>query len=219
MKLYIHLAACSLSPHILCRELGLPVDVIAVDRKTHRTPAGDDYLQINALGYVPALQLDDGFVITEGPAIVQYLADQKPEAGLAPRPGTRERTQLQTWLNFITSEIHKPLAMLMSPDFAPTREALTTKVTQRLDWLVGKLTGPYLMGEHFTVADPYLFVCLNWTQLTPVDLTKWPALIDFQRRIAARPAVQAALETETLRHAPNSVFFLPEATLRARQKA
>jgi glutathione S-transferase len=220
MKLYMHAAACSLSPHIICRELGLPVDLVAVDRKTHRTPTGADYLQLNGLGYVPALELDDGFVITEGPAIVQYLADQKPDAGLAPRAGTRERTQLQTWLNFITSEIHKPLAQLMSPDYEAARPALVATITKRLDWLAGKLTGPFLMGDQFTVADPYLFVCLNWTQLGPVDLTKWPALIEFQRRIAARPAVQAALDAETLRHTHGGVFFLPEVMLRARsQKA
>jgi glutathione S-transferase len=222
MKLYMHAAACSLSPHIVCRELGLPIELVAVDRKNHRTPTGDDYLQLNGLGYVPALQLDDGSVITEGPAIVQHLADQRPDAGLAPRAGTRERTQLQTWLNFITSEIHKPLAMLMSPDFEPARAPLITRIAKRFDWLSSQLTahgGPYLMGERFTVADPYLFVCLNWTQLTPLELAKWPTLIAFQRQLAARPAVQAALAAEALAHAPDSVFFLPEAMLRARQKA
>jgi glutathione S-transferase len=217
MKLYMHAGACSLSPHIVCRELGLPVEIIAVDRKTHRTPTGDDYLQINPLGYVPALQLDDARVITEGPAIVQYLADLAPDAGLAPRPGTPERTRLQTWLNFITSELHKPLAMLMSPDYAPVRATLAAKVGKRLDWLVGELgTGPFLLGASFTGADAYLFVCLNWTAIAHVDLARWPALLDFQRRVAARPAVQAALAAEHLRAVPNSVFFAPEAMLRAR---
>jgi glutathione S-transferase len=223
MKLFMHAAACSLSPHIVCRELGLPIQLVAVDTKTHRTAAGDDYLQINGLGYVPALQLDDASVITEGPAIVQYLADLAPDAGLAPRPGTRERLQLQSWLNFLTSELHKPLAMLMHPDFAAARAPLVAKVGKRLDWLTAQLAahaGPFIMGSQFTVADPYLFVVLNWTPLAHVELARWPALLDFQRRIAARPAVQAALEAEQLRNVPGTVFFAPEALLRARsQKA
>ena len=219
MKLYMHSGACSLAPHIVCLELGLPVELVAVDRKNHRTPSGDDYLKINAMGYVPALQLDDATVITEGPAITQYLADQRPDAGLVPRAGTRERTQLHTWLNFITSELHKPIAMLMAPEFQPARDALVAKVGKRLDWVVAQLAahgGPYLMGEQFTVADPYLFTVLNWTAIAHIELARWPSLIAFQQRMAARPAVQAALAAETLRNAPGTVFFAPEAMLKAR---
>ena len=213
MKLYMHAGACSLSPHIVCHELGLPVELVWVDRKTHQTNTGDDYYQINGNGYVPALQLDDGTVLIEGPAIVQYLADLRPDAGLAPRPGTLERTRLHSWLNFITSELHKPLAMLMDPAMQPARAAIAEKVGKRLDWLVSQLTGPYLMGERFTVADPYLFVCLNWSPWNKLDLDRWPTLIGFMRRIADRPAVAAALAAEGLaRPDPAGVFFAPART-------
>jgi glutathione S-transferase len=127
---------------------------------------------------------------------VQYLADLKPEAGLVPAAGTRERVQLQTWLNFISTELHKPLAMRFYPEFAAASEALKALVAKRLNWLSTQLTGPYLMGERFSVADAYLFVCLNWTQFQKFDLSPWPALTDLMRRVAARPAVQAALASE-----------------------
>jgi glutathione S-transferase len=210
MKLYMHAGACSLSPHIVCHELGVPVELVRVDRKTHRTPAGDDYFQINGNGYVPALQLDDGTVLIEGPAIVQYLADLRPDAGLAPRAGTLDRTRLQTWLNFITSELHKPLAMLMDPAIQPARTPIAARVGKRLDWVVSQLTGPYLMGDRFTVADPYLFVCLNWSPWNKLELERWPVLIAFMHRVAARPAVAAALAAEGLvRSAPGGAFFGP----------
>jgi glutathione S-transferase len=217
MKLYMHAAACSLSPHIVCHELGLPIELVWVDRKTHQTAAGDDYYQINGNGYVPALQLDDGTVLIEGPAIVQYLADLRPDAGLAPRPGTLERTRLHSWLNFITSELHKPMAMLMDPAIQPARAPIADKVGKRLDWLVAQLTGPYLMGERFTVADPYLFVCLNWSQWNKLELDRWPTLVGFMRRIAARPAVAAALAAEGLaRPDPAGVLFAPAPSKAAR---
>ena len=198
MKLYMHTAACSLSPHIVCRELGLAIELIAVDRTTHLTSDGRDYLGINGAGYVPLLELDDGTRVTEGPAIVQYLADLKPAAGLAPPAGTLERVRLQSWLSFITSELHKPMAMQMYPEYAASRDALRAHATKRFDWLSTQLTGPYLMGERYSVADAYLFVCLNWTQFQKFDLSPWPKLTDLMRRVAARPAVQQALAAEGL---------------------
>jgi glutathione S-transferase len=196
MKLYMHTAACSLSPHIVCRELGLDVELVAVDRATHRTADGGDYLAVNGNGYVPLLELADGTRLMEGPAIVQYLADLKPEAGLVPPAGTLERVRLQSWLNFISTELHKPLAMQFH--FAASREQLAALVTKRFNWLSEQLSGPYLMGDRFTVADAYLFVCLNWTQFLKFDLSPWPKLTDLMRRVAARPAVQQALAAEGL---------------------
>ena len=198
MKLYMHTAACSLSPHIVCRELGLPVELVPVERGTHLLPDGSDFAAVNGNGYVPILELADGTRLMEGPAIVQYLADLHPEAGLAPKAGTLERTRLQTWLNFITSELHKPMAMHFNPTLTAAREGLRAIVEKRLDWLAGELTGPYLMGERFTVADAYLFVVLNWSQFQNLDLGRWPNLMAFMRRVGARPGVQAALRAEGL---------------------
>jgi glutathione S-transferase len=198
MKLYLHPAACSLSPHIVCRELGFPIELIEVDRKTHRTSDGVDFLGINGNGYVPVLELDDGQHVIEGPAIVQYLADRRPEAGLAPPPGSMARVRLQTWLNFITSELHKPMAMLMNADYAAARDALTKHVNKRLDWTTQQFAGRFLMGDSFTVADAYLFVVSNWSPWTKIDLNRWPMLKDFVRTVAARPAVQEALAAEAL---------------------
>ena len=195
-KLYMHTAACSLSPHIVCRELGFEVELVPVDRASHRTPDGRDYLALNGNGYVPLLELADGTRLMEGPAIVQYLADLKPEAGLVPPAGTLERVRLQSWLNFISTELHKPLAMQFH--FAASREQLAQLASKRLTWLAGELNGPYLMGARFSVADAYLFVCLNWTQFLNFDLSPWPKLTDLMRRVAARPAVQQALAAEGL---------------------
>jgi glutathione S-transferase len=211
MKLYMHTAACSLSPHIVCRELGLDVELIAVDRATHRTADGGNYFALNGNGYVPLLELEDGTRLMEGPAIVQYLADLKPEAGLVPPAGTLERVRLQSWLNFISTELHKPLAMQFH--FTASREQLAALVTRRLTWLSTELTGPYLMGDHFSVADAYLFVCLNWTQFLKFDLSPWPVLTDLMRRVAARPAVQQALAAEGLipRDKNGAYYTLPQA--------
>lgn len=198
MKLYFHPAACSLSPHIVCRELDLPVELVDVDRATHRTPAGADYLAINGNGYVPALELADGTVITEGPAIVQHLADLVPGTPLLPPQGTIARTQIQSLLNYVTSELHKPMAMLFRPDYAPVHEALRTHVHKRLDWVGSRFAGPYLTGDAFTVADAYLFVCVNWSPWIGIDLDARPVLQNFMRRAAARPAVRAAIEAEEL---------------------
>ena len=198
MKLYMHTAACSLSPHIICRELGLDVELIMVDRESHRTSDGRDYRTINGNGYIPILELADGTRLMEGPAIVQYLADLKPEAGLVPPPGSVGRAQLQSWLNFISTELHKPLAMQYYPEYAASRDALRAHVEKRVAWLSEQLAGPYLLGERFSVADAYLFVCLNWTQFLKIDLSPWPNLTDLMRRVAARPAARAAITAEGL---------------------
>lgn len=200
MKLYYATAACSLSPHIVAQELGLKLDLARVDTKTHKTAAGEDFYAINPKGYVPALVLDDGTLLTEGPAIVQYLADQKPEAKLAPANGTLQRYQLQEWLNYITSEIHKSLGSLFRPGVTPEQRAATVEALgPRYDFLSKSLGGKsWLMGETFTVADAYLFTVLNWNGFLKVDLANWPVLQQYQARVAARPAVQAALRAEGL---------------------
>lgn len=163
MKLYMHAAACSLSPHIICRELGLDIELVQVDRQTHRTSTGEDYLAINGNGYVPALMLDDGKVLTEGPAIVQFLADSVPEgAALLPEVGNIRRNEVQSYLNFITAELHKPMVLLFNPIYSSVHGEVRALISKRLTWLNGRLAGPYLTGETFTVADAYLFVCLNW---------------------------------------------------------
>jgi glutathione S-transferase len=198
MKLYMHPAACSLSPHIVCRELGIPVELVPVERGTHLLPDGSDFGAVNGNGYVPILELDDGTRLMEGPAIVQYLADLHPSSRLAPQAGTLERVRLQSWLNFITSELHKPMAMHFNPSLASARDGLRAIVEKRLGWLATKLTGPFLLGEHFSVADAYLFVVLNWSQFQKLDLGRWPALTAFMQRVASRPGVQAALQAEGL---------------------
>ena len=199
MKLYMHAAACSLSPHIICRELDIDIELITVDRKTHRTSEGDDYFSINGNGYVPALVLDDGKVLTEGPAIAQFLADNSPDGRrMLPEFGNFARNQVQSLLNFITSELHKPMAMLFNADYATAHEAMREVVHKRLDWINGKLADPYLTGEDFTVADAYLFVCLNWSPWIKIDLDRFPALPAFMKRVGSRPAVQTALSEEGL---------------------
>jgi glutathione S-transferase len=220
MKLYMHPGACSLSPHIVLRELGLPIDLIHVDRTTHRTDGGTDFHQINGNGYVPALELEDGTVLTEGPAIVQYLAGLRPDAALLPKPGTIARTRVQSCLNFITSELHKPMVFLLSPRYAAAREPVFELVEKRLGWLAAQLRGPYLMGETFTVADAYLFVMLNWSPWMGIDLGKWPTLLAYFERIGARPRVQDALAVEGLSPFEEEyTFYAPPAMVQARRAA
>ena len=200
MKLYFSPGACSLSPRIALTEAGLPFDTQRVDTKTKEMVGGGDFFSINSKGYVPALQLDNGEVLTEGPAIVQYIADQKPASGLAPAAGTLARYRLQELLNFITSEIHKGFSPLFDPTLsAEVKEAFKAKLGKRFDWLSTQLTGKqYLMGDQFTVADGYLFTTLNWGQWVGIDLAKWPVLAAYHARVAARPAVQTALKAEGL---------------------
>jgi glutathione S-transferase len=200
MKLYYFGGACSLSPHIVALEAGVPVTMVKIDSKTKKTETGADYLAVNSKGAVPALQFDDGRVLTEGPAIVQYLADQKPESGLAPRAGTFERYQLMEILNYLTSEVHKTFTPLFHPESsAEMKAAAVTNLSKKFDWLSGSLAKkPYLMGNTFTVADAYLFTLLNWTGYVKIDLGKWPVLAEFKSRIAHRPKVQEAMKAEGL---------------------
>ncbi|HZO01096.1 MAG TPA: glutathione transferase GstA [Burkholderiales bacterium] len=200
MKLYYAPGACSLSPHIVSRELGIPLELKKVNTKDKTIEGGGDYWKVNARGYVPALVLDNGETLTEGPAIVQYLADQKPEAGLAPKAGSFERYRLQEWLNFLTSEIHKQFSPLFKPNTPEDYKPIAKQnLASRFDWIDQKLAGrDYLMGKQFTVADAYLFVLLNWTKFQGIDLAKWPNLAAFQQRVGARPKVQEALQAEGL---------------------
>jgi glutathione S-transferase len=200
MKLYYFPGACSLSPHIVLREAGLPFTLVKIDSKTKKTESGADYLAVNSKGAVPALQFDDGRVLTEGPAIVQYLADQKPESGLAPRAGTFERYQLMEILNYITSEVHKSFPPLFNPaSSAEMKEAATSALAKKFDWLAGFLgKKSFLLGNTFTVADAYLFTVLNWTGYVKIDLSKWPVLVEYQSRIAQRPKVHEAMKAEGL---------------------
>ena len=200
MKLYYASGACSLSPHIALLEADIPATYVKVDTKTHKVEDGRDFYSVNPKGYVPVLELDDGQRLTEGPAIVQYIADQKPASGLAPAAGSMERYRLQEWLNFVTTELHKqisPLFQATTP--AEFKEALKEKIGKRFDWLAGELKGrDYLLGSQFTVADGYLFVILNWTDRVGIDLQRWPVLAAYRARIAARPKVREAMLAEGL---------------------
>ncbi|HTC38493.1 MAG TPA: glutathione transferase GstA [Steroidobacteraceae bacterium] len=200
MNLYYFSGACSLSPHIVALEAGVPVTLVKINSKTKKTESGADYLAVNSKGAVPALQLDDGRVLTEGPAIVQYLADLKPESGLAPRAGSFERYQLMEILNFITSEVHKSFSPLFNPaSSAEMKETFVAILAKKFDWLSGFLgTKPFLLGNTFTVADAYLFTVLNWTVHVKIDLGKWPVLADYKARIAKRPKVIEAMKAEGL---------------------
>ena len=200
MKLYYSPGACSLSPHIALQEAGLAADLVKVDLKTHTMDGGDDYYGVHVKGYVPLLELDDGTRLSEGPAIVQYLADRSPGSGLAPPAGTMERYRLQEWLNFITSELHKAFSPLFDPA-APEawKEIIRSRLARRFDWLEGELAGrDYLMGGQFTVADGYLFTVLNWTKWVGIDLGRWPVLAAYVARVLERPKVRAAMQAEGL---------------------
>ncbi len=200
MKLFYSPGACSLSPHIVLRELGLPYKLERVDLKAHTTAGGADFYGINAKGSVPVLQLDDGRILTEGPAIVQYLADRKPDAKIAPPAGTFERSELQEWLNYISTEIHKLLGLLFNPKLpAEFKVVVLENASKRFDFLAKHLAGrKFLLGEAFSVADAYLYTMLRWTHLFKIDLGKWPVLQDYMARVAARPAVKEALNEEGL---------------------
>ncbi|SFP66624.1 glutathione S-transferase [Ectopseudomonas composti] len=200
MKLYYKAGACSLSPHIALREAGIAFEMEAVDLQSKRTESGADFTEINAKGYVPALVLDNGKVLTEGAAIVQYIADLRPESGLAPANGSEARYQLQSWLSFISTELHKPMGSLFNPaqseDWKAAAKALLSK---RLNWLVTEMGArEYLLGEHFTVADGYLFTVLGWAGMVGFPLEPWPSVQAYRARIAARPKVIEALKAEGL---------------------
>jgi glutathione S-transferase len=200
MELYFSPGACSLASHITAREAGIPVELKRADTKTKKLVDGSDYLAVNSKGAVPALRLDNGQVLTEGVAIMQYLADQKPGSKLAPAAGTLERYRLQEWLNYITSEVHKSYSPLWNPNADPkVKEYTQANLEKKLDWINGQLAGKkYLTGDTFTIADAYLYTVINWSFFLGQNLDRWPALKEFHGRVAARPAVQAALEAEGL---------------------
>ncbi len=200
MKLYYSPGACSLSPHIVANEAGIPLEFVKVDTKTKSIKADGDYWAINPKGYVPALELDNGEVLTEGPAIVQYLADRKPAARLAPENGSFARTRLQEALNYISSEIHKTYSPLFKPDVLPdVREERIAYLKRRYALIEKQLEGGnYLFGDEFTVADAYLFVVTNWARGVQLDLSEFPNLLAFQKRVAERPAVRQAMVREGL---------------------
>lgn len=198
MKLYFSPNACSLAPHIVLRELELPFELIRVDNRNKTTADGADFLQINPKGYIPALQVEDGQVLTEGAAILQYLADQVPLGRLAPVNGSWQRVRLQEWLNFIASEIHGSLGLLFNASLPePVKEQFKERLFKRFAFLAQTLEQQdYLLDSGFSVADIYLFVVLRWTSFFAIDLQPWPALAAFQQRINQRPAVIAALAAE-----------------------
>jgi glutathione S-transferase len=200
MKLYYAPGACSLSPHIVARELGIPIELKKVNTKDKTIEGGGDYSKINPRGYVPALELDNGQILTEGPAIVQYLADQKPDAGLAPKWGSFERYRLLEWLNFLTSEVHKSFSPLFKPNTPEEyKKIVKENLASRFDWLDKQLAGKdYLLGKSLSVADAYLFVLLGWTKPTQIDLSRWTNLAAFHARVGARPKVKEALRAEGL---------------------
>ena len=200
MKLYYSPGACSQSPHIVARELGIPFELKKVNNQDKTVEGGGDYRKVNARGCVPALELDNGEILTEGPAIVQYLADQNPEAGLAPKCGTFERYRLQEWLNFLTSEVHKQFSPLFKPNTPEEYKKIAKEnIAIRFDWLDKQLAGrEYLMGSEFTVADAYAFVLIGWSKFQGIDLARWPSIAAYHKRVAARPKVQEALQAEGL---------------------
>ncbi len=200
MKLYYAPGACSLSPHIALCEAGIPVQLVKVDLRGRKTESGDDYGALNAKGYVPMLEFDDGRRLTEGPAIVQWIADQKPASGLAPAAGSFERYRVQEWLNFISTELHKQFSPLFNPTApAEWKEQVTQRLHGRFAWLDKELAGKqYLMGNGFTVADGYLFVVMSWAGRMKIDLSAYPNLTAYIARVAARPAVVQAMKEEGL---------------------
>ena len=201
MKLYYVPAACSLSVQIALHEAGVPHEIEKVDGKKKKTADGGDYLAINPRGQVPALVLDDGSLLTEGPAIVQYIADMKPEKNLSPPAGTMAHYRFLEWLNYLTSELHQRFyPLFVFPQFPEeVVETLKQDLAKRFAFISAKLGDKaYLLGDQFTVADGYLFTMLRWPDFVKADLSTWPNLIAFRERIAARPAVQAAMRAAGL---------------------
>jgi glutathione S-transferase len=200
MKLYYMPGACSLSPHIILNEAGLSFEKIKVDGKTKAMDGGGDYRSVNPLGYVPLLELDDGTRIGEGPAIVQWIADKVPDKKLAPASGTMERTKLQSWLNFVTSELHKGFSPLFNPSMPEeAKKIFRERLGARFAYLDKHLaSNDYLMGKSFSVADAYLFVVSSWASRVDVDLSPHANVLAYRKRVGARPAVQAAMKAEGL---------------------
>jgi glutathione S-transferase len=201
MKLYYAPGICSLAPHIVLREAGYEFELEKVNLKTKRTEFGEDFSALNDKSSVPFLVLDSGETLTEGVAILQYLADQKPEANLAPMNGTMERVHLQEWLSYISTEVHKTHWPLFYTDQVGEQasQVYLQKLKKAYDYVSNALQGKqYLMGDRFTVADAYMYTILNWHKFIKVDLSPWPVLMEYQKRVAARPKVQEALRAEGL---------------------
>ncbi|MGA2708607.1 MAG: glutathione transferase GstA [Steroidobacteraceae bacterium] len=200
MKLFYAPGACSLSPHIVLLEAGVPFTKERVDLKSKKTEHGSDYLAINSKGAVPALQLDNGAVLTEGAVITQYIADQKPDSTLAPRAGTLERYRLMELLNYIATEVHKGFGPLFNPNASSEwKEAAVAALSTKFDWLSSFLgSKTYLLGDAFTLPDAYLFTVLNWTPRVGIDLKKWPILSAYHARVGQRPKVLEAMKAEGL---------------------
>ncbi|MFN3438127.1 MAG: glutathione transferase GstA [Acidovorax sp.] len=200
MKLYFSPAACSLSPHILLRECGFSFDLEKVDTARHQTADGQDFYAINPKGQVPVLELDDGSRLTEGPVIAQYIADQAQATQLMPVAGTLARYRVMEWQNYVSTELHKSFTPLFHTDLdTNAKAALAALLRKKMDWLDAQLQhGPYLTGEHFTAADAYLFVVLGWAKFVKLDISDLAHLQAFMRRVAFRPAVQAAMRAEGL---------------------
>ena len=198
MKLYYSVGACSLSPHIVLREIGGKFDLESVDLGSKKTKSGKDFTKINPKGYVPTLELDNGEVLTEGAMIVQYLSDKADGSDLLPKHGTMERYRAMEMLNFIAAEVHKGMGALFDKNMAPeVRKAAVERISKRIDYLDTLLSKrKYLLGDKFSAADAYAFTCLNWGQWVGVDLSKWKHISDYMDRVKARPAVQAAIQAE-----------------------
>lgn len=201
IKLYFAPGTCALNPHIVIAELGLQAEFVKTDIRTKKLADGSDFRAINPLGYVPVLQVASGLVLTEGPAITQYLADLKPESGLAPANGTDERYALQQWLNFISTEVHKGFSPLFNPALADDAKAVAREIlAARLTFLEERLAGKdFLLFDRFTIADSYLFTVLRWTAFTGIDITQWPNLDRYVAQLRARPSVIAAMAEEGIR--------------------
>jgi len=200
MKLYYSPGACSLSPHIVLRESGLAFDLVRTSTKTHKMEDGTDFYSINPKGAVPVLEIANGERLTEGPVIVQYIADQVPQKQLVPPAGTMARYRVQEWLNYITSELHKPFGVLFVPATPPdAKEMFKGWIAHRLKWVDSQLAGKqFLTGDTFTVADAYLYTVVNWTKHVGISTDELPNLLAFMARVGARPAVGEALKAEGL---------------------
>src|SRR6266852_3281742 len=200
MKLYYSPGACSLAPHIAAKEEGLALELERVDLSTHRTEHGQDYRRLNPKGYVPALELDDGTLLTENVAILPFIADLRPEAGLAPAPQTMARTRLVELLAFLATELHKSFGPLFHRSSDSLKAEARDTIEKWLAYVGDQFAGrDFLMGDHFTVADAYLFVILRWCEMAQIPLANFPVLAAYRARIAARPAVQAAMREERLK--------------------
>lgn len=200
MKLYYAPGACSLAPHIVSREAGIDLDLVKVDLGAHKTSDGGDFYAVNPKGYVPVLGLDNGEVLTEVATLVQYLADKKPDSGLAPVAGTWERYRLMEWLTFVSTELHKGFGPLFNPKSPEeTKQAAKDKLAKRFAYLDNELSGrDFLTGSRFSAADAYAFTVLNWAGNLGIDLSRYPKLSAFMQRVSSRPKVQEALRAEGL---------------------